>query len=125
MSTLRWLAVGAIACLLVPGARAEDKPDYAKMLVGKWEVSKAEEGTVPTGAVIEFTKDGKVKFTGKKDDKEVMIEGTYKVEGDKFTVTMKQGDDEHTQTITITKISETEMSTKNKEGKVVELTKKK
>ena len=31
---------------------------------------------------------------------------------------------EHTDTITITKISKTEMHTKNKDGKTVELTKK-
>src|SRR5262245_22533820 len=86
MSTLRWLAVGAIACLLIPGARAEDKPDYAKLLVGKWEVSKADEGTVPAGTVIEFTKDGKVILTGKKDGADVTMEGTYKIDGNKFTV---------------------------------------
>jgi uncharacterized protein (TIGR03066 family) len=124
MNALKLLAVGAIVCLLSAGARAEDKIDYAKMLVGKWEVSKADEGTVPKGTMIEFTKDGKVKANIKKDDKDETISGTYKVEGDTFTVTMKMGDDEHTQTITITKISKTEMSTKNKDGKVVELTRK-
>jgi uncharacterized protein (TIGR03066 family) len=124
MSTLRWLAVGAIACLLVPGARAEDKPDYAKLLVGKWEVSKADEGTVSTGTVIEFTKDGKIMLTGKKDGADVTMEGTYKVDGDKFTVTMKRDDKEQTHTITIKKISEKEMTTENTEGKVVELKKK-
>ncbi|HJZ93443.1 MAG TPA: TIGR03066 family protein [Gemmataceae bacterium] len=124
MSTLRWLAVGAIACLLVPGARAEDKPDYAKLLVGKWEVSKADEGTVPTGTIIEFTKDGKVTLTGKKDGADVTMDGTYKLEGDKFTVTMKRDDKEQTHTITIKKISEKEMTTENPEGKVVELKKK-
>jgi uncharacterized protein (TIGR03066 family) len=124
MNALRLLAVGAIACLLSAGARAEDKIDYAKMLVGKWVVSKADEGTVGKGTTIEFTKDGKVMAMMKKDDKEETMSGTYKVEGDTFTVTMKMGDDEHSTTITITKISKTEMSTKNKEGKVVELTRK-
>ena len=37
---------------------------------------------------------------------------------------MKIGDDEKSQTITITKIDKKEMATKNKEGKVVELKKK-
>jgi uncharacterized protein (TIGR03066 family) len=125
MNALRLVAVGAAVCLLAGGARAEEKVDYAKMIVGKWEVVKGDEGTVPAGMLIEFTKDGKVKLTGKKGGEDLNIEGTYKVEGDKFTVTMKQGDDEHTQTITITKITDTEMATENKEGKKVMLTKKK
>ena len=125
MSALRLLAVGCVVGLAGAGARAEDKPDYAKLIVGKWEISKADEGTVPLGAVIEFTKDGKVKLTGKKGDTEMAFEGTYTVEGNKFTIAMKVGDQEHKQTITITKMSDTEMATKNDEGKVVELKRKK
>jgi uncharacterized protein (TIGR03066 family) len=124
MSTLRWLAVAAVVCVLSGAARAEDKPDYAKMIVGKWEITKADEGTVPVGTIVVFTDDGKIKLTGKKDDKDIAMEGTYKVEGDKFTFTFKEGAEEHSDTITITKISKTEMSTKNKEGKVVECKKK-
>jgi uncharacterized protein (TIGR03066 family) len=124
MSTLRWLAVAAVVCVLSGAARAEDKPDYAKMIVGKWEITKADEGTVPVGTMVEFTSDGKIKLTGKKDDKDVAMEGTYKVEGDAFTFVIKEGDNEHKDTITITKISKTEMTTKNTAGKVVECKKK-
>lgn len=125
MNVLRMLAIGAIVCLLGASARAEDKVDYAKLIVGKWEVSKANPGTLPEGTVIEFTKDGKLKIAAKKDDMEVSFEGTYKVEKDTFTYKLKIGDEEKSETITITKISEKEMTTKNKEDKVVELTKKK
>src|SRR4029077_17435782 len=76
MNTLRLLAVGAIACLIGAGARAEEKIDHAKLIVGKWEVSKADEGTVPPGSIIEFTKDGKLKLSGKKDAADVAFEGT-------------------------------------------------
>ena len=124
MNALKLFAVVAVVCLLGPTVGAEEKPDYAKLIVGKWEVSKADENTVPKGTLIEFTKDGKVKVTGKKDDKDVTFEGTYKVEKDTFALTMKVGDEERTQTITITKISDKEMATKNKDGKVVELKKK-
>jgi len=124
MNTLRWLAVGAVVCLLGGSVRAEEKPDYAKLIVGKWEVAKADEGTVPKGTVIEFTKDGKVKLTGKKDGEDFMFEATYKMDGNKFTVTSKQDDKERTQTITIKKISDTELTTENAEGKTVELKKK-
>jgi uncharacterized protein (TIGR03066 family) len=125
MSTLRWLAVGVVIVAFGSGARADDKPDYAKMLVGKWEVSKADEGTIPVGAIVEFTRDGKVKFIGKKGDEEVAIDGTYKVEKNTFTLTMKAGDQEHSETITITKMSDGEMSTENKNGKKVDLKKRK
>ena len=66
-----------------------------------------------------------LKVVGKKGGAEQTIEGTYKVEKNTFTFTLKTGDQEVMQTITITKISEKEMSTKDKDGKVVELTKKK
>src|SRR5215218_8426077 len=125
MKSLQWLAVGLVVGLVGAGARAEDKPDYAKLIVGKWEASKADEGTLPPGAVVEFTKDGKIKLAGKKGDAEVAFDGTYTVEGNKFTIAMKVGDQEHKQTITITKMSDTEMSTKSDEGKVVEFKKKK
>jgi uncharacterized protein (TIGR03066 family) len=125
MNALKMLAVGAIACLLSTGAGAEEKIDYAKMIVGKWEVTKADEGTVPAGTIVEFTKDGKFKVGGKKDDVDMSFEGSYKVEKDTFTFTLKIGDEEQKQTITITKMTDTEMHTKNKEDKKVELTKKK
>ena len=124
MNALKLLAVGAVVCLMGVSARAEEKVDYAKMIVGKWTISKADEGTVPTGTVVEFTKDGKMKIVGKKGDEEFTMEGTYKVEGNKFTMTHKVGDQERSQTITISKISAKEMDTENAEGKKVSLTKK-
>ena len=125
MYVTRLLAVGALVCLLGGAALGEDKTDYAKLLVGKWEVTKADPGTVTRGDVVEFTKDGKMKVTAKKDDNEMLLEGTYKIEKNTFIMTMKIGDEEKTHTITITKISDKEMSTKNKEDKVVELKRKK
>jgi uncharacterized protein (TIGR03066 family) len=124
MNTRKLLAVGAIVCLLSAGARAEEKTDLAKMLVGKWEVTKADEGTVAPGTIVEFAKDGKFIVSGKKDGVDAKFEGTYKVEGDTFTFTLKTDDKEHSDTITVKKISEKEMATENKQGKSVELKKK-
>ena len=124
MNVLRLLAVGVIVCAASIGARAEDKTDYAKMLVGKWEVTKADPGTVPAGTVIEFTKDGKFIVLGKKDDVETKLEGTYTVEKDTFTFKVDVDGNERTQTVTIKKISDKEMSTTTAEGKAVELKKK-
>jgi uncharacterized protein (TIGR03066 family) len=125
MSALRLVAVLAVVGLVAAGARAEDKPDYAKQIVGKWEVTKADDGTLPKGAIVEFTRDGKFKALAKDGDKDVTFEGTYKVTGDKFEVTIKIGEESHSNTITITKLTDDEMHTKDKDGKVVEVKKKK
>jgi uncharacterized protein (TIGR03066 family) len=121
---LRLLAASAIVCLIGSAARAEEKIDYAKMIVGKWEVTTADEG-LPKGSIVEFTKDGKLKVTGKKDETELSFDGTYKLEKNTFTFKIKVGEEEHSETITIDKISDKAMTTSNKAGKVVELTKKK
>src|SRR5262245_57541283 len=60
MNALKWLGVAAVVVLSNTIARTQDEPDYAKLLIGKWEVAKADEGTVPEGSIIEFTRDGKV-----------------------------------------------------------------
>src|SRR5262245_22424765 len=125
MNALRLLAVGAVVCLLSAGVQAEEKADLAKLIVGKWECTKADAGSLPVGAVVEFTKDGKMKVVVKQNDMEMTLDGTYTVEKHKFTFVLKQGDMEHKDTITVTKITEKEMVTENGEGKKVELAKKK
>ena len=131
MNMLRLLVAGAVVCALTVGVRADEKKaddkkaDNAKLLVGAWEVAKADQGTVPVGSTVEFTKDGKIKVTHKQGDKTETLEGTYKVDGDKFSFEIKVGDNVNKKTITIKKISDTEMSTVDADGKTVELKKKK
>jgi len=134
MTAMRLLAVGAIVCLLTAGVRADDKKeekkdakkaDYAKLIVGKWEVTKTEGMGPAEGTLIEFTKDGKLVLKGKMGDQEINLEGTYKVDGDKFDFALKFGDQEHKDTITIKKIDGDTMSTANKEGHTVEMKRKK
>jgi len=125
MNLLKLLAAGLVVGLLASAVRADDKADNAKKVVGKWELTKVESGGLPQGTIIEFTKDGKVKVTAKKDDADFNLEGTYKVDGDTLTVTMKAGEEERKQTITIVKLTDSEMHTKNEQGKMAELTKKK
>src|SRR5262245_46124983 len=102
MRTL-WLAVAGLVVLgLSTVVLAEDKKvDNKEKLVGNWEVAKADEGTLPVGTVVSFGKDGKFKATGKRDGQERTVEGTYTVEGEKFTIVMKEGDAERKTTITI------------------------
>lgn len=126
MNALRLLTAVAVVCLVGAGVRADDKKaDNAKLIVGKWELTKVEEGGLPKGTMIEFTKDGKVKVTTKMGDKDATFDGTYEVKGDKLMVAIKVGDDEHKQTIELLKLTDTEMHTKNEAGKMSELTKKK
>ncbi len=118
MNVLKYMSVVAVVCLIGLTARPEDKPDYAKFIVGKWKVIKAAPDTVPEGTIIEFTKDGKLKASVKKGKNTETFEGTYTLDGDKLKT--KVGDKER-ETITIVKISETEMSTKDEDGKEVVL----
>lgn len=121
MNVLKLVAVAAVVCLIGTSVRADDN---AKLIVGKWTVEKADEGTVEKGATVEFTADGKCKAVHKVGDQEMTAEGTYKVDGDKLTMSMKFGDMERKIDITIKKLTKTELHTENSEGKKVELTKK-
>jgi len=126
MKASRLFAGLAVLCVLAVGARADEKKaDNAKLIVGKWEVTKADPDTLPVGAVIEFTKDGVFKALSKDTDKDPLLEGKYKVEGDKFDLDIKSGDQSFKLSITITKLTDEIMNTKNDEGKVVETKRKK
>src|SRR5262249_16896342 len=71
MNALRLLVAGAMVCAVTAGARAEDKKaDNAKAILGSWEAVKADPGTLPVGAVVEFATGGKMKVTAKREGKE-------------------------------------------------------
>ena len=56
------------------------------------------------------------------------MEGAYKLDGDKLTVTLRtpeEKDKELTDTVTITKLTDKELITKDQKGKVDEFKKKK
>lgn len=122
MNAVKLLAVAFAVCLVVSGARGEDK-DLSKMLVGKWVVTKSEEGAPPVGTVAVFTKDGKLTVTMKKEDKDATMEGTYKCEAKKFICTFKMGEKETSMTHDVSKITDDEM-TFTFEGKSVTCKKK-
>jgi uncharacterized protein (TIGR03066 family) len=125
MKLVKFGALAGVLCVLAGVSTAQDKVDYTKMIVGKWQVSKADAGTVPEGPLIEFTKDGKMKIKGKKGEEELTREGKYKVKDNTFTMSLDIGGETKSRTITITKISKTAMSTKDEDGKEVELTREK
>ena len=120
MGMLRLMATGLLAVGMVVAARAEDKKADAKdKIVGVWEVVKADktEGVPPVGTVIEFTKDGKMKVTHKnKEGKEETAEGTYTIDGQKLMVTIKFGDKEAKHTVTLKKLTDTELVGEGEKG---------
>ena len=126
MNALR-LWAGVFAVVMVSGVRAEekkeDKKDNAKLIVGSWEVVKADKNNPPEGSTIEFAKDGKAKMVTKVDDKDMTMEGTYTVVGDKLTVSRKGDMDK---SITIKKLTATELTVFDaKENKTIEFKRKK
>jgi uncharacterized protein (TIGR03066 family) len=124
MNTLRLVVAAIAVCGLSSAVSAADKEDYKKLIVGKWEVSKADEGTIPAGATIEFTKDGKSKMIAKKADKEETREGTYTIEGDTISLTTKRDSGDRTVKITIKKLTETELTVEGPDNKSVTFKKK-
>jgi uncharacterized protein (TIGR03066 family) len=110
--------LGCTLAALVCGGTltADDKKDEkidAQKLLGKW-VHEEKEGGVEA---FEFTKDGKLIIT-RTDGKGTKTEGTYKLDGDKLTVTTKERDKEETRTVTILKLTDTEMVSRAGKEKV-------
>lgn len=113
----------AVLLAVVCEARAADD-DNAKKIVGSWVVEKTETPGL-VGAVAEFTKDGKLILTAKGKDKDIKIEGTYKVEKDKLTTKLTLGDKTIEDTDTITKLTDEVLELTDKDKKVTTLKKKK
>jgi uncharacterized protein (TIGR03066 family) len=127
MTKLRWLVGGVLACVLTCEIDAEEKkPDNAKLIIGVWELIKGEEEVLPKGSLVEFTKDGKLKLTLKVDGKDLVIEGTYKVAGDKLEMTVKAPDDtEMKQSVTIKNLTQKELTLTDVDGNADVLTRTK
>src|SRR5689334_24666235 len=107
MNALRLMVTGLVMIGLGAGLSAEEKKANGnkEKLVGAWEVIKADEGALPVGSVVELSKDGKASVTAKREGKESTAQGTYAVEGDKLTVTLKHGEKEVKHAITIKKLT--------------------
>ncbi|HTU18619.1 MAG TPA: lipocalin family protein [Gemmataceae bacterium] len=154
MQLLRWSLVG---CLIIglagcgggsstkPASSADSKSKKSKeeakpaasnkdKIVGTWELTKGG-GEMPPGAIIELTKDGKMKISVKDPKGQTQtMDGTYTVDGDKLItgpldkdgkpIKGKDGK-EMKDTMTILKLTDTELVTKDEKGKTDEFKKKK
>jgi uncharacterized protein (TIGR03066 family) len=133
MNKVRLALAGALVLGLAVAARADEKggtSDLQKKLVGKWEVIKfkakdPKDKGPPPGTMIEFTRDGKVILTAEEKGEKVRREATYKVEGKGFTLTVKHGDKEETQTIKVLRADDKGLVLRNeKQGHEVTLRRK-
>ena len=94
----KWLGVFAVvvclgAAMLACGGELE----------GKYSHSETKDG-VTAKATIELKKDNKCTITVEVDGETgESLEGTYKIDGDKITITISEGDNETTMTGTIKK----------------------
>jgi uncharacterized protein (TIGR03066 family) len=125
MNALRLMGAGVIVCALAVGIQAADEKDNPKRVVGKWKVVKASPGTFPLGTVLNLSKDDKAKVVGSRDGKEFIHAGTYEVGGAKIIITVKVEGEEQKHTLTITKISDTQMVTEHGGGGTIEFRKEK
>jgi uncharacterized protein (TIGR03066 family) len=81
------LCATVLGSVVVFASAAWVRADDAEKLIGKWEVTKSG-GDTPVGAVVEFTKDGKMTADVPVDDKRVKLAGTYKLDGKKLKVNL-------------------------------------
>jgi uncharacterized protein (TIGR03066 family) len=123
----RLLAAVAAVVVLVGASSAQDKKIDPAKLVGKWELTKSDSENAPKGAIVEFAKDNKLTITIDAGGKEFKVSGTYKVDGDKLTVTIKppDGGKEDSETDTIKSLTDDKVVLIDKDKKETELTKKK
>ena len=108
------LGMGLVLALACGVTAADDEKIDAKKLIGKWEPKDPKKGEAMK---MEFTKDGKLVVTGDLGGKELKLDGTYKVDGNKLSFKLKFMDAEIEETVTITKLTDEEMVGKDKEGK--------
>lgn len=114
------LCLAAVAAATAAPAPAPKPANNKAKIVGLWELVKTEEG-LPAGTRVEFTKGGKLTLVVRVDGKELRIEGTYSVDGDKLTTGMKGPDGKsHEETMTIPKLTDKVLHTKDAKGRVSE-----
>jgi uncharacterized protein (TIGR03066 family) len=116
MTVLRLMGAGVLVCVLAVGIRAADEQDNPRLVVGKWKVAKASPGTFPLGTVLDLSKDDKAKVIGRREGKEFIHAGTYDVDGARIIITVTVAGEKQKHTLTITKISDTEMVTEHAGG---------
>jgi uncharacterized protein (TIGR03066 family) len=97
-------------------ASAADEKIDAKKLLGKWELAKPDPKAPKM--VLEIMDKGKFTMTVELNGKSNKVDGTYKVDGNKIEIEMNIGGNVMKDTLTITKLTDTEMVSKDSKGMV-------
>jgi uncharacterized protein (TIGR03066 family) len=110
-------AFAPVLCLMLVAGAATRAADVDKAkLIGSWQMVLPEDAKIDLKVIITFANDGKAIMSfegfGKKENKE----GTWKLEGDKITVTPKDEKDK-TETITVKSVSADKLILSDKSGK--------
>lgn len=110
------MACGVAALLFGTAGFADDKKDEVdlKKLIGKWQPTEKKKDADLT---LEFKKDGKLAITAAANGKDFTIDGTYKVTGNKIEVAINFGGQEQKETLTVIKLTDDELTTKDSKGK--------
>ncbi len=117
MNMLQWSLVCALAYGMPCAVEAQEKkPDFAKLIVGTWEVEPKGGDAKAPKILIEFTKDGKVKMIFKVKGKGITTDGTYKLLGDKLETSIKGSAGVNKDTVTIIRITEKDLVTTDSDG---------
>ena len=115
---MRAMLVGLAAAVLVAGlggvadGRQPAKID-SKLLLGKWQPKEAE----GKDFTVEFLKDGKLAFVAKLGEKELKLDGTYKLEGDKLSFKLSFGGEDKEEVRTVHSLTKTELVSSDSKGK--------
>ena len=125
MKAVYALAVGVLAVAVAGPGRADDekkkddKKDYAKKLLGTWEITKAgNPNGAQAGSTLTFEKEGKFKGSIKTPGGTIPITGKYTLDGDKLTSKFEVGGMEAEEVLTITKLADDALELKDKDGGV-------
>jgi uncharacterized protein (TIGR03066 family) len=123
MVSLRLRLASLLVCVVGGNALAQETGDFAKLIVGTWEVTKGDKSTVQEGSTFKFAKNGDLTMMLKLDGNTARFAATYKIEGDKLTTQVK-GAPGPGRTVTLKSISDKELVWQEKFGKITELKRK-
>lgn len=112
---MRCLIACTVFVVLAGFATAADDKIDAKKLIGKWEPAKAEPKSPKM--VLDIQDKGKFVLSVELGDKTEKIDGTYKLDGNKLDIEMSFGGKTTKETLTIVKVTDTELVTKGKSDK--------
>jgi len=119
------LAVGLLLVCGLSGRAAAEKADNAAKLLGTWEAAKADPGTLPVGSLVTFAKEGKMTVVAKEGATEMKADGTYKLDGDKLSITLTHEGNTHSMTLMVKKAEADALTISDERGKTIEFKRKK